>query len=73
MMTVPSSSAPRTALGLYRALIRYSQTLTLSDPEYFRRRVRQEFERSREAAGDAEEIQRRLDRGRALLEKKRVV
>ncbi len=64
--------APKTALGLYRALFRYSQTLTLTDPDFFRRRVRQEFRDSKQIT-DKEEAARRIRKAQILLEKKAFV
>ena len=67
-----SAAVPQTAFGLYRALLRYSQTLTLTDPAYFRRRIRSEFLQSKNLT-DPQQIQRRLRQAQALLERKTVV
>lgn len=43
----------RTALNLYRRLIRYGQQLQLTDKEYYFRRVKGEFRRNRSQSDPA--------------------
>jgi len=62
----------REVLGLYRQLVRYGQNLTLTDKDYFYRRIRFEFERYRNTS-DPRIIEKQLQRGRALLTRSRVI
>ena len=54
------------ALCLYRSLLRYSKRLELTDKDYFRRRIRKEFELNRNS--NVETAERQLKRGVKLLE-----
>ncbi len=74
-LAMSSSSGPsliKNSVGLYRALLRYSNGLTLTDRDYFRRRIRQEFVKAKETE-DKKKVEMMFKKGLALLEKKTVV
>lgn len=48
-----AESSARTALNLYRRLMRYGQQLELTDKSYYNRRVRKEFRRNRDETDPA--------------------
>lgn len=48
-----AESGARTALNLYRRLMRYGQQLKLTDTAYYNRRVRKEFRRNRSESDPA--------------------
>ena len=49
-----SASTSLEALSLYKSLLRYSRGLTLTDKAFFRKRIRSEFEASRNITSKAE-------------------
>jgi hypothetical protein len=55
------------ALSLYRALLRYSRQLTLTDKSYFVRRVRSAFDANRNLKPQSDEAKRQRDKARVLL------
>jgi len=57
---------------LYRALVNYRRSLTLTDKEYFLRRVRFEFERNRFLT-EPGEIVFQEQKAKSFLENKRLV
>ncbi|XP_021180982.1 uncharacterized protein LOC110369763 [Helicoverpa armigera] len=59
-------------LKLYKHLMLYSKSLTLTDPAYFRRRVATEF-RNNKTLTKAEDITFAYQKGEALLRRGAVV
>ncbi|KAJ8722492.1 hypothetical protein PYW07_003672 [Mythimna separata] len=59
-------------LKLYKHLIQYSKSLTLTDPAYFRRRVATEFRNNKELT-KPKDITFAYQKGEALLKRRSVV
>ncbi|XP_049292629.1 MIEF1 upstream open reading frame protein [Anopheles funestus] len=70
-MNVPATSK-RLVLSLYRDLLRYGTQLQHTDQEYFLARIRREFRQSASLT-DPKEIEFSYRRGRALLDRARVI
>ncbi|XP_062561544.1 uncharacterized protein LOC134225466 isoform X2 [Armigeres subalbatus] len=71
-MTIPSITSHRLIIRLYRDLRRYGSQLQLTDQQYFLQRVRREFDQNRNL-NDPKEIEFCYKRGRALLDRARVI
>jgi hypothetical protein len=59
-----------TALSLYRQLLRYGQTLRLTDKQYFSKRIRSEYDRHKNLS-DSTLIYQQIIRGEELLKRNR--
>ena len=60
-------SRNKDVLQLYKALLRYGDNLKFTDKQYFFRRVREEFEKNREAtAADVEFLKKVRRQGHGL-------
>ncbi|XP_052902498.1 MIEF1 upstream open reading frame protein [Anopheles moucheti] len=70
-MNIPATSK-RLVLSLYRDLLRYGAQLQYTDQEYFLGRIRREFRQSASLT-DPKEIEFCYRRGRALLDRGRVL
>lgn len=66
------SKNSRDVIKLYKDIIAYGKTLTLSDNKYFLNRIRAEFRKNSNLTSE-EEINFQLNRGRELLKHKRIV
>ena len=64
------STSRSTALSLYRQLLRYGQTLRLTDKQYFSQRIRSEYEKNRNLS-DSTLIYKQIIRGEELLKRNR--
>ncbi|XP_052860529.1 MIEF1 upstream open reading frame protein [Anopheles cruzii] len=62
----------RSVLSLYRDLLRYGTQLKYTDKEFFRTRIRSEFRKS-SSLTDPKEIDFCYKKGRAVLERARVI
>lgn len=69
---MPQTPSKNAVLSLYRSLVRYGYGLELSDKKYFFKRLREEFE-TRKSLTDPKELQFYFNKGRAFLERKRLV
>lgn len=67
-----SSLTRLSVLQLYKQLMRYSHTVKVSCPDYFRERVRAEFINGKQLTAQ-DDIMKRIARGEALLRYKRIV
>ncbi|XP_050081109.1 MIEF1 upstream open reading frame protein [Anopheles maculipalpis] len=70
-MNLPTTTK-RVVLSLYRDLLRYGAQLQYTDQEYFLNRIRREFRQSASLT-DPKEIEFCYKRGRALLDRARVI
>lgn len=66
------SKNSRDVIKLYKDIIAYGKTLTLTDNKYFLNRIRAEFRKNSNLTSE-EEINFQLNRGRELLKHKRIV
>uniref|UniRef100_A0A1L8D855 Complex 1 LYR protein domain-containing protein n=1 Tax=Nyssomyia neivai TaxID=330878 RepID=A0A1L8D855_9DIPT len=71
-MSAPGAPNCRQVLNLYRKLLRYGKELKLTDKEYFKQRIKTEFERNRELSSP-EDILFNYKKGQIVLKNKRVV
>ncbi|XP_073971007.1 uncharacterized protein [Rhodnius prolixus] len=62
----------REILSLYKSLLKYSNHLTLTDKNYFKKRVRAEFKANKELT-KLKDIQFYYNRGCELLRLKRII
>lgn len=63
---------PGEGVRLYRALLRYGNSLQYTDRSYYRRRIRFEFEKHR-VVTEPEEVGLQVAKGRELLRRKALV
>ncbi|XP_059607684.1 mitochondrial ribosome and complex I assembly factor AltMIEF1 [Phlebotomus argentipes] len=67
-----SSPSSRQVIKLYRDLLKYGEQLKFTDKEYFKKRIRKEFEENKHLTS-SEDILFNFKRGEILLAKARVV
>uniref|UniRef100_A0A6M2CP08 Putative lyr motif-containing protein n=1 Tax=Rhipicephalus microplus TaxID=6941 RepID=A0A6M2CP08_RHIMP len=69
---MPKPPSKQAVLSLYRSLVRYGHRLELSDKKYYFKRIREEFE-ARKTLTEPKELQFYFNKGKAFLERKRLI
>ncbi|XP_055677016.1 MIEF1 upstream open reading frame protein [Lutzomyia longipalpis] len=71
-MSAPGAPSCRQVLNLYRQLLRYGERLKLTDKEYFKQRIRKEFQQNRDLTSP-EDILFNFKKGEIVLQNARVI